>query len=81
MGGRFCALRAGRALRHFTRYLRKRPSGTLAKEALYGKARALRALGRRQAEIKALKSFVRRYPSSIYADRARARLKRIEKTP
>jgi TolA-binding protein len=48
--------------------------GTLAPEALYGKARALDALGRRDDGAAAWRELARRYPDSVYADQAEQRL-------
>jgi len=69
--------RPGAALKHFDQYLGRRPSGSVAAEALYGKARALRALGRRAAEIQVLRSFVKRYPNAILTARVRDRLRSL----
>ena len=65
------------ALRLFDRYLRLTRRGVLAQEAFYGRARALRALGRKAEEIRTIKEFLRRYPSALQADQARGRLKRL----
>jgi ferric-dicitrate binding protein FerR (iron transport regulator)/TolA-binding protein len=65
------------ALRHFTSYSNKRPSGPLAEEAFHGRCAALRALGQRQREAAALEEFLRRFPGSMHAPSARARLKSI----
>ncbi|MCD6497397.1 MAG: FecR domain-containing protein [Deltaproteobacteria bacterium] len=65
------------ALTHFEQYLRRRPTGSVAAEALYGKARALRALGRRGSEIQSLRSFLKRYPNAILAARVRDRLRSL----
>jgi tetratricopeptide (TPR) repeat protein len=67
----------GRALRLFDRYLARSRRGTLAQEAAYGRARALRALGRRQAEIDGLKQFLETYPGAVQAGLARQRLTEI----
>jgi TolA-binding protein len=50
----------------FARYLAKRPSGALAEEALYGRARALRSLGRTDDERQAWRELERRFPASLY---------------
>ena len=71
--------RPATALRHFEAYLKLRPNGTLAAEALYGEARALRALGRRAQERRTLEAFLARYPTSPLADRVRQRLEALRK--
>ena len=68
-----------KSLQNFERYLKKRPGGSLAKEALYGKILALRKLGRKNKEINALKQFLKLYPDSLEAPKAEKRLKAITK--
>lgn len=63
-----------RALAAFDAYLRGHATGNLAEEAAFGRASALRALGRTDAEREALREFVARYPDSVQHGRARARL-------
>jgi TolA-binding protein len=48
--------------------------GTLAPEALFGKARALDAVGRRDDGAAAWRELARRYPDSVYAAQAEQRL-------
>jgi tetratricopeptide (TPR) repeat protein len=48
--------------------------GPLGVEALFGVARAERALGRSDAEVAALRAVIQAYPESLQADRARRRL-------
>jgi TolA-binding protein len=62
------------ALKHFDAYLRSEPHGALAQESLHGRARALGMLGRGADERRAWQELLRRYPESVYADRARERL-------
>jgi TolA-binding protein len=62
------------ALRAFDRYLARRPAGALAPEALFGRARALQRLGRRQDEIDCWRQLQRSFPGSIYESAARQRL-------
>ncbi len=69
------------AIRHFDAYLKRRPHGALAAEALYGKARALRALGRRNQEKRVLKRFLEQFPSAIRAGRVRRRIEVLEHRP
>jgi ferric-dicitrate binding protein FerR (iron transport regulator) len=64
----------GKALRRFEAYLSGHPRGPLALEALYGKARALRALGRKADERAALERFLQRFPRALQAGEARRRL-------
>lgn len=63
----------GQALEHFRRYLRAAPGGALAPEALWGEARALKALGREAEAERSLDILVERFPSSPYAAARRAR--------
>lgn len=65
---------AAQALGHFERYLAARPGGQLAVEALWGKTRALEALGRGDEARRELQLLVDRYPRSTYATAARAKL-------
>jgi TolA-binding protein len=64
---------AAGALAGFDAYL-SRPRRGLEAEALVGRARALRALGSRDAEAVAWREVLRRYPSSVYAKQATERL-------
>ena len=57
------------AIHWFNVYLKNR-RGSLVPEALFGKAKALRRLGKRRAELTVLKEIVKRYPNSLYASRA-----------
>jgi len=59
---------------HFDRYLAQRPGGQLAVEALWGKTRALAAMGREDEARRELLVLVNRYPRSTYAPAARAKL-------
>jgi outer membrane protein assembly factor BamD (BamD/ComL family) len=63
------------ALAEFDRHLAR--GGGLAPEALYGRARALGALGDRAAESKAWAALVRDYPGSPYVGFAERRLKAL----
>lgn len=58
------------ALRHFEKYLRH--PGPLAEEAAYGRIRALRSLGRREAELDAIDQFLRAHTESGYAGALRS---------
>jgi len=62
------------ALDQFDRYLAARPAGSLAPEALFGRAHALQALDRRAAETATWRDLLRRYPGSIYEAAGRRRL-------
>jgi len=68
----------GKALDRFDAYLSRHPAGPLALEALFGRARALRALGRTGEEREALERFVARFPNALQAQEARQRLAAIE---
>ena len=65
------------ALAQFKRYLSSNPSGVLREEALFGEARALRALGRSSEELEAWNDLLAAYPGSVYAPMARARAQQL----
>jgi TolA-binding protein len=62
------------ALRSYDSYLAASPTGTLAEEALVGRAVALMRLGRRDEERAAWTKLLREHPDSVQNDRARRRL-------
>jgi TolA-binding protein len=62
------------ALQQFDRYLSTSPSGGVAAEALYGRGRALQALGRQSEERTTWQELLARYPRCPYVDRATRRL-------
>jgi len=62
------------ALRHFDAYLAQSAHRTLAEEALFGRASALGRLGRKAAERAAWQELLARFPASVYAQQAEARL-------
>jgi TolA-binding protein len=68
------ASRPSQALRHFSAYLAQSSHQTLNEEALFGQATALLRLGKVEQERAAWRKLLERYPSSVYADRAKARL-------
>jgi TolA-binding protein len=61
-------------LEKFDAYLDDKPSGTLAEEALVGRAQALAKLGRAQAEARAWQRLIERFPGSAHAPAARRRI-------
>jgi hypothetical protein len=65
--------RQERALRHFDAYLEH--GGALAPEALAGKIRTLRALGRRAQERAAIQQYLARHPNGLEAPLFRERLR------
>ena len=65
------------ALRAFDAYLARDEKGTIAREASFGRANALRALGKSSQERAALEAFLRDYPDSILAQRVKTRLDEI----
>ena len=64
--------RPGDALAQFDRHLKA--GGEVGEEALAGRATALEALHRTDDAIAAWRTLLTRYPGSVYAGRARARL-------
>lgn len=73
-------LEAGRprdALTQFERHLQL--GGAVGEEALAGRANALERLGRTDDAITAWKRLLALHPSSVYAERARARLDQLER--
>ena len=62
------------ALAQFDRYLSMAPRGSSAAEALYGRGRALQALGRQTEERMTWQELLARYPRCPYVDRATRRL-------
>jgi hypothetical protein len=69
--------RPARALKSFGAYLTRVPGGPLTLEAMLGRARALRALGRTDEERVALKRFLDRFPDALQAAQAQARLESL----
>ena len=67
----------GKALKRFDSYLSRHPGGPLALEALLGKARALRAMGRVVEERAVLERFLEQFPRALQAREARRRLDAI----
>lgn len=66
------------SLRQYDRYLGTAGSRSLAAEAMYGRARALFAVGNREAERDAWQKLQAEYPSSPYDAQARRRLRALE---
>jgi tetratricopeptide (TPR) repeat protein len=62
------------ALKQFDQYLRFAPGGSLAQEALQGRAQALGQLGRRDDQAATYRELLRRFPESVYAPVAREHL-------
>jgi TolA-binding protein len=65
---------AHRALVGYEAYLKRAPNGTLAQEALQGKAEALHRLGRRVEEHASWRELLRRFPASAYTEAAQEHL-------
>jgi TolA-binding protein len=65
---------ASAARSHFERYLQRSPQGTLAPDALWGRAQALFAQGNAVEARASLSTLLERYPSSAYASAANAKL-------
>jgi len=66
------------ALRSFERYLGG-GKGVLREEASYGRVRALRSLGRKDAERRAIESYLIDHPDGMYAAQVRSRLTELVK--
>jgi len=64
------------ALAQFDAYLAT-DGGQLSAEALFGRAQALRALGRSADEVQNLRRLVANYPDSAYATHAKRRLQEL----
>jgi TolA-binding protein len=62
------------ALTQLTGYLTAAPDGTLAPEALFGRGRALQALGRKDDERAAWVGLLAKFPDSVYATQAQRRI-------
>ena len=67
---------ASAALAEFDAYLDGR-AGRLAAEALFGRGRALQALGRSEEEVRNWERLVKQYPGSAYATHAQRRLDQL----
>ena len=65
------------AITAYAAYLRDAPQGTLTEEALYGRARGLRMLGRGAEEGQTWEELVRRFPRSAYQPLASRRLREL----
>ena len=65
---------AASALQHFDRYLQRSAQGSLAPEALWGRAQALSALGNQAQARSTWAELAQRYPASPYASLANAKL-------
>lgn len=67
----------GEALSFFKRYQKRRPTGGLGREALFGECTSLKALKRRSQERACLEKYLERYPGTLYSKMAKSRLTRI----
>ena len=68
---------AGAALEQFDHYLAASPGAALAAEALYGRARALQALGRQSEEKRTWQQLLSRFPGCPYRESAHRRLSEL----
>jgi hypothetical protein len=68
---------AAGAITAYGAYLRGVPQGTLTEEALYGRARGLRVLGRNAEERQTWEELVQRFPRSAYQPLASRRLREL----
>lgn len=71
--------RPEKALRYFNRYRARAPKGPLIQEVILGVAECHRRLGRSSQEAAELREFVKRYPKSPSAEKAKNRLKTLSK--
>lgn len=65
------------AVAAYSAYLRDSPGGALTEEALFGRARGLRALGRAPEERETWQELSRRFPRSAYQPTASRRLREL----
>jgi TolA-binding protein len=65
------------ALTYFRRYQRRRPSGGLGREALFGECTALKALHKTGEERECLRKYLEKYPGTLYSKMANSRLDSI----
>jgi TolA-binding protein len=68
---------AAGAILAYSAYLRGSPSGSLTEEALFGRARGLRLLGRSGEERQTWEEILRRFPRSAYQPAASRRLREL----
>jgi TolA-binding protein len=66
-----------RAVASYSAYLRDSPNGSLTEEALFGRARGLRMLGRTEEERRTWQELSRRFPRSAYQPTALRRLQEL----
>lgn len=66
-----------RAVAAYSAYLRDSPNGSLTEEALFGRARGLRTLGRTEEERRTWQELSRRFPRSAYQPTALRRLQEL----
>jgi tetratricopeptide (TPR) repeat protein len=69
---------AARSVEQFDRYLGAEPHGNLIPEALYGRGRALAAIGQREAERQTWRRLLQQAPGSAYEAHARRRLSELQ---
>jgi TolA-binding protein len=65
------------AMSQLDQYLTTSPDGLLAPEALFGKAQALKALGRRDEERSTWTRLLTQFADSVYGAQARRRLEEL----
>jgi TolA-binding protein len=66
------------ALAQFDAFLSRSSQSGLAQEALFGRATALGQLGRQDDEARTWRALLDRFPESIYAERAKTRLRSLQ---
>jgi len=66
------------AHRQFASYVGTDPGGSLTEEALFGQATALRMSGKTAEERRVYQQLITKFPRSIYAERARERLRGLD---
>jgi regulator of sirC expression with transglutaminase-like and TPR domain len=65
------------ALQSYNRYLARSGATSFEREAMLGRARALRATGRNEEERAALRAFLSRFPAALEVEQIEERLREL----